>query len=359
MTFYSKNEIPDKFKGKLEEQNHKPGKNKFEKPENSKKKKKTWRWIIGILLLIVLGTGGCIAYKTNHSLHKITKGGSIFDLFKGNKLKGWDEDRINVAILGMRGKGQAGGEYLTDSIMILSIKPQSNQAAMISIPRDLYVPIPGSKDYTKINSIYSIGLQDDSDQGGLELSKKSLEYVTGLEIHYAISIDFEAFQEIVDALDGIDITLEKSFSEPTQFEGENNSNFTLPAGENHLDGETALFYTRARYASSDFDRARRQQQVMLAIKDKALSTGTISNPSKVNKLIEALENNIKTDMNMNEIQGFIKLSQSFNADNIIHKVFDTSKEGLLYSEENNGYFLKPVGNDFSQIHKVCQNIFSS
>lgn len=114
--------------------------------------------------------------------------------------------------------------------------------------------------------------------GGIDMAEKVISKITGIYIDKTVVFDFSAFKEIVDAVGGIDIYLEKPFKESSQWGYE----FSLPAGNNHLNGEQALYYVRSRYSTNDFDRARRQQEVIIAIKNKALTLGFLTNPLKIN-----------------------------------------------------------------------------
>lgn len=369
MAYYTNEEIPYNVQKSLEKEQK-----RTEQGQQEKKKKKPWYkrklfWTL-IVILIIIGIVVYFLIRAGILLNNISTSdrsffGQLLDIVRDGELKGINEDRINVAIFGMRGKDKhgnslPGGSLLTDTNMVISIKPDSKKVAMISIPRDLYIEIPKHNYQSKINSAYSIGEQEQKGRG-IILAKDVMEEATGLPIHYTIAADFYAFKEVIDALDGIEITLDKPFSEPTQFEGEGESDFYLPSGTHTMDGETALFYARARYASSDFDRSRRQQQILEAVKDKALETGAVNSPSTVRKFLKALEGNIKTDMTLSEMESFMNLLQDTPDQEIIKVGFDTSGEGLLESSRNSegSYILTPVGGSFSKIHETCKNIFET
>jgi LCP family protein required for cell wall assembly len=254
-----------------------------------------------------------------------------------------------------------GGGLLADTIMVAMIRPKENKVALVSIPRDLWVSHPGTSTQGKINSVHAL-YEEKGEGKGMEAMKEVVGDITGLPIHYAVRIDFKGFKELVDTVGGIDIYLDKPFSEPTQFEGENALNFSLPAGKNHIDGQKALFFVRARYASSDFERAKRQQQVLIALKDKLLSLGTLTDFGKVNNILNVLGDDVRTDMDIYEMKNFFNLANSMENPQIKQKVFDTSEEGLLYSTkadtpEGKTYVLLPVGGNYDKIREVCRNIF--
>lgn len=125
-----------------------------------------------------------------------------------------------------------------------------------------------------------------------------------------------------------------------------------------MDSETAIYYARSRFASSDFDRARREQDVLIATKDKALSLGILSNPIKIFNLLDILGNHVITDLDASAIRDLIRRASQLEIKEVKRKVLDTSPEGLLYSTHINGsYILLPVGGDFSQIHNFVIHIF--
>ncbi len=356
----------------------------FKQGEKKKKKKlplKKMAIILGVFVLMMIVSGGYFIYKTGSTFDEITgeqnsvvksiimmlplsdkffkilpvegDEGSVIDQLKNNKL-----DRLNFLLLGIRGANDPNGGLLTDTIMIMSVKPQTGEVALISVPRDLYVEMPQSDHKNKINEAYALGIKDGKHwKKGLEYSKKTVSNVTGLDIHYAASIDFEAFKEIIDTLGGITITLNKPFSETNQFaEGI----IELPAGKQVVDGDTALLFVRARFSSNDFDRAKRQQQVLLAVKEKAFSLGVVSNPVKIISILNSIGNHVRTDAELWEIQELVVMSKRMDTSNIKRKVFSTGKDGLLYSSRDNkgSYILLPEGDNFDKVQNICKNIFN-
>ncbi|MCK5332497.1 LCP family protein [Candidatus Parcubacteria bacterium] len=337
--------------------------------------------IIGlyIFLFLVLLSGGYVVYKANSTFDKITGqqnsvvkslikmlpfGDNFFQILPTedevsviDKLKNNDLDRLNILLLGIRGIGDPNGGLLTDTIIVMSVKPQTGELALISIPRDLYIDIPHRDYKNKINEVYSVGASDEGWQRGLRYSKEAVSHVTGLNIHYAVSVDFEAFKEVIDILGGVTITLTSPFSETNQFE---EGIIDLPAGTQNIDGDTALLYARARFSSSDFDRSKRQQQLLISVKEKALSLGVVSNPVKVISMLNSLGNHVKIDAELWEIQELIGIIYKIDTLSIKRMVFDTSKKGLLYSSRDSkgSYILLPEGGNFDEIIKVCQNIFN-
>src|SRR3989344_249510 len=177
-----------------------------------------------------------------------------------------EKNRWDILILGVRGEddenAEEAGALLTDTIIILSYDKITGKTSMVSVPRDMYLRIyKTEKD--KINSAYEIGVLREN---GLGFTKKLLSRITGVYIDNAVVIDFSSFKKIIDDLGGIDINLNRPFEEKQQWGYE----FSLPVGENHLDGQTALYYVRSSFSSSDFDRALRQPRVIMALKDKVM-----------------------------------------------------------------------------------------
>lgn len=351
--------------------------------KKKKKKKPLWRLrniFLVVLLALALG-GGYFLYHTNSAFDRMTgQSGSLFksivkmlplgdnvynilpiedsgtsaiDEVRSGKL-----DRLNILLLGYRGVDDPNGGLLTDTMMVISLKPQSGEVALISVPRDLYVKIPNSSDKAKINEAYAYGMKNNNWQGSLSYSKQAIEDVTGLDIHYVASVNFEAFKEIIDDLGGVTIYLDKPFSESNQFmEGA----ISLPAGKNTIDGDKALLYSRARFSSSDFERAKRQQQVLIGVKEKALSLGILSNPVKIVAILDSLGNNVRTDAELWEIKELAGMFKDANTATVKRRVFDTTPEGLLYQSHSTAgaYILLPEGGSYDKIHAACADIFTS
>jgi len=355
-----------------------------------RKKRPRWRrfvfgfWIL-FLIIILVGVGGALIYKTGFTFSQINVDSGMLPLAENEATPAPDADRINILVLGLRGEGDPDGGLLTDSMMVLSIKKSTGQAALISIPRDLYVAMPGEKYKEKINFAYALGFEKRGGAGGgLLYSKIAVSRSIGLNLTYGIAIDHAAFREIVDILGGIDIYLEKPFIEDQQWISGGDAGlsqffsiktktastsegmietqkwiFEIPAGATRLDGSSALYFARARFSSSDFDRARRQQLIFQAIKNKALTLGILGNPVKLFQILDSLGRNVRTDLTAGDIQGLLAIYPNLNTKNIIHRTFDTTPEGLLYETraENGAYILLPVGDNFDKIKEVCRDIF--
>jgi LCP family protein required for cell wall assembly len=385
------------------------------------KRKRLIRITLFFFALVLLG-GAVFLWKTGATLDKMSLGNanifkSIIKTLPGaeNVLKGEAEGRVNILLLGMRGEGVDGGGLLADTIMVLSIHPKNGEAdqtraSLVSIPRDLYVTVPNRDEQRKINAVYALGEERSKNGGGIEDMRTAVSQVTGLDIPYGVTINFQGFKDLVNAIGGITVHLEQPFEEGLQFRGlekrcdglkytvfsgnyeekrirrkngtyyanpkryplcfekmtnetiaelECGGNFKLPAGDVLLDGDKALCYARARYTSSDFDRARRQQEVIKLIKDKALSLGTLTDFSKVRAMLDSLGNNTSTNLEAWEMKRMLELYQrAGDAGNINQKVLENSEEGLLYTPpqtKETGYILLPIGDNYDRIHELFRN----
>lgn len=261
-----------------------------------------------------------------------------------------EDNRTNILLLGLRGEDDVEhGGLLTDTMMVLSLDTKNKIASIISVPRDIYLRIPGTLKKEKINAAYLIGEEKLPGGGGLELSKRAVQYVTGLYIDNVVSVDFKAFKEIIDELGGVDVYLDKEFREDKQW----GVDFYVASGLQHMSGEVALYYARSRYSSNDFDRGRRQQQVLLAIKDKAMQLGFLANPFKINSVLDTLEKNIRTDLTIFEIVKFSKLTSQIENNNIRHKVLSTENY-LSQTYIDGAYVLLPKDGNFEEIRKAAR-----
>ncbi|MEA1926326.1 MAG: LCP family protein [Patescibacteria group bacterium] len=333
--------------------------------------KKRWFIVSVIVLFLLFGGIGGFLYKTGYILNKISESdssiiGSLLGVLPGvGKAMKEDDGRINVILLGMRGQNVPGGGLLADTVMIVSFIPDENKMALISIPRDLYVEVPGTKTMSKINSVYAFG-EENGKRQGLSQMKKIVGEISGLDIHYAVALNFIGFKQLVDVVGGIEITLKAPFHETTQFVKGNEcgGQFFLPKGVNDLNGEKALCYVRARENTSDFDRAKRQQVVLQALKAKLLSIGTFADFGKVNNILNTVGDNVRTDMSASEMKKFYDEYSSIQNPQMYQRVFENSEEGLLMVPQNApkeaGYILIPREgyNNYAGMQYVCQNIFT-
>lgn len=277
-------------------------------------------------------------------------------------LRGEERGRINILLLGRAGEHYP-GKNLTDTVMVMSIDMASKKTSLLSLPRDLYAPIPGTELYTKINSLYQYGL---SQNAGVEPLRASVEIITGQPIDYFFVLDFDGFEKTVDTLGGIQVDVLRDFYD-TRYPGKNYSyeTFEIKKGWQTLDGATALKYVRERHndPEGDFGRAKRQQQVIQAIKDRAFSAGTFLHIFTVNALLNTLGESVKTDMPLGDMEKFLALTKTLDTENVTSIVIDAwKKESLLRVSHIQvgpiaAFILVPRVGNWSEIHDISENIF--
>ena len=325
-----------------------------------KKKKKHWkRRIVLALIALFLITGGVLGVKAYTLAQKIFQGGNgvpgLLGLFSQGQLKGEADGRVNILLLGDGGAGHD-GPLLTDTMMVLSINTKTNEVAMLSVPRDLYVQI-GDYNKGKINSANALGEQYHYPGGGPALSEATVSKVLGIPINYYVLADFSGFRKIIDTVGGVDINVEKDLYDPYYPGG----TYSVSKGMHHMDGAAALKYARSRETTSDFDRAKRQQKVLLATRDKVMNTSTLLNPSKMNDILNALGDHIRTDMQMWEALRAFDMIKKVDQGKIINLVLDDSPDNVLRASNIGGaYVLLPKAGDedYSDIQNIAKNIFT-
>ncbi len=325
-----------------------------------RKKKRTKRllgWVVGLVVVgLFLWYLITILVAFNRVTAPKTDGSPTHDL---RKLTEEQQAPINMLLIGVGGDGHPGGN-LADSIMVISMNVKANTVSMVSIPRDLYVNVP-NHGKEKINAANTIGK---SKAEGSSTIKKVVADVLGIPIHYYVRIDFDGFRKVIDTLGGVTVDVKNAINDP-QFPNATLNGFEpfkLAAGKQTLDGKTALKYVRSRHSSgsegSDFARARRQQELLVAAKDKVLSAGVLTNPKKITNLITIVGNHLLTDLSTGEIEQLVGLSRAMSNPTTRSFVFDTSEKGLLSSSTTSGgaYILVPRAgaNDFSQIQSFTR-----
>ncbi len=213
-------------------------------------------------------------------------------------------EQMTIALLGV---DERGGDYAkptrTDAISLINVRFTDKRAAMLSIPRDLFVPLPyleGAGIYQdRINTAYLYGEVYGVEGGGPAELKAAVELNFGIRVHRYVMVNFGAFVAVVDAVGGIDLDVPKAIYDPL-FPTEDGGTeiFELAAGQQHLDGATALKYARTRHQDDDYRRLERQQAVLLALQERLLSPAVLP---QIPGLIAALNNSIRTDLTPEEI----------------------------------------------------------
>lgn len=272
-------------------------------------------WITGLLLVATLGMHLLPAYwavKAIDTLGAVAREGSGVSRGGVGGLPGTTPlpipsdqpdvragERVNVLLVGID-SGPERQQSLTDTMLVVSLDPQGGRSAMISIPRDLYgTPLPDGRVYNaKLNSLmsYAAARPAEFPDGGVGTLKAAVGELLGIRIHYFGAINLIGFKQAVDAIGGVDITVQRQINDPTY----NNEfgvreGFFLPAGRHHLDGHLALAFVRSRrgVGDSDFTRADRQQQLLAAVREK-LTAGNLV--LALPGLLDAVKNTISTDV---------------------------------------------------------------
>lgn len=210
----------------------------------------------------------------------------------------------------------------TDAIIIARIDPQQHRIALLSLPRDLWVTIPGYGE-TRINAAHVWGQIYNDPAGGIGLAQKTVSNLLGIPIDYTIYIDFEGFIEAIDALGGVNVNVEKELYDPhfpTMDYGYTEAHFL--AGPQQMDGATALMYSRIRHPDSDFARMHRQQAVLAGVLDTLASQNILQNLKQLEDVTTALRDYVKTDMPEERILGLAWALRTMAPEKIEHYFLD-------------------------------------
>lgn len=274
-------------------------------------------------------------------------------------------ERVNILMLGYGG-GNHDGAYLTDSIMMISVQGP-DRVAMTSLPRDSYARmkvLAGGQEYEgKINAAYEIPLAgnalgrpapeyDTSFDGAGKVASKIIGDYLGVTIDYWVGVDFTAFKKVVDAVGGVDVNVPTTLDDwayPTEALGYQHIHFD--PGMQHMDGSRALIYVRERHADSDFGRSRRQQQVTTAIKDKIQQPSVIA---QMYPLLDALKDNVHTNMSLNDIKVFGSVVNKIN-NAATHRVsIDATNWQYEATGYDGAYLLMPADGTMTSLHRYIQ-----
>lgn len=295
-------------------------------------KKKVLRTAAIIIASLMLIFGFLIAKGYLNLLKVFSGAGGAAALQEGvdpSQLRGEGDGRVNILVLGRGGEGHEGAD-LTDTIILASIDPIAKEAALVSIPRDLYVTVPGNGSM-KINSVFytykteslnsSGAVNADTikraEEAGFNALDKTVEKTLGVPIHYHAVVDFEGFKKAVDTVGGIDLNVPAALREQMRIDGRN-YRLDVQSGQQHMDGFKALAYARSRYSSArgDFDRSERQRLIIVALKDKTLSLGTFSNPSKISKLLDTFGSHVHTNFSLNDMSRLYEIAKNIDSSKI-------------------------------------------
>ncbi len=254
----------------------------------------------------------------------------------------------NFLLLGT-GDADHDGVDLTDTIMVASVDARKTKSVvLLSIPRDLYMMKTKRMGVGRVNQLYLNYKWSRIRQGATKAaaSQEALRELAqeigsklGVDIHHVAKVDFTAFIQTVDAVGGIDVLVPEDLVD-TEYPGPNYSyeTFSVKAGQQHMDGETALKYARSRHSTSDFDRSARQQLILKALGEKATQAGIATSPGKISALFTILSENVETTMNFGEILGAGKLAELLERQHVLSYNIDLRTDipgGFLYPPDRN------------------------
>ena len=340
---------------------------------SSKKRKKITIYVVTILVVALVFSGKVI--MSSSTATSWIPGLGFFNNIKkfvpiaSKLLIGEENDRINLLLLGMGGENHDGG-YLTDTIMLASLKPSTKQVALVSIPRDLTAPVSG---WRKVNSINAYAEKETPGSGSAVVAK-AFDELLQTPITYYLRVDFSGFERIIDEIGGVEVNVENEFDDytyPVKGREDNPDYYSrfehlhFDAGLQKMDGSLALKYARSRHAygpeGSDFARARRQQLLLEAVKEKLLSRQTLLNPVVLSKLIVEFNKDVSTNLSTWEMIRLWDLFKDVKREQIINQVLSDAPDGYLVSGkgQDGAYILTPRSGNFSEIQNMVQTIFET
>ncbi|OGL73652.1 hypothetical protein A3E39_02140 [Candidatus Uhrbacteria bacterium RIFCSPHIGHO2_12_FULL_60_25] len=272
------------------------------------------------------------------------------------------DNRLTFLFLGIGGEGHDGSQ-LTDTILVASVDLTSKKIGIVSLPRDLAFPLGGGR-FMKMNAVNAYAEQSHPGNGARDTAD-ALAELFAVRIDHVVRVDFSGFEAFVDALGGIDVDVERSFTDneyPT--DDYKWKSVSFEKGRQRMDGATALQFVRSRHGGNgeggDFARAARQQKVLVATKDKLISKGTFTNPQRVVKLYEAVAKNIQTDLSPWAIVKLAPFAQGFSKDDIASTVLTDGPEGELTPANVEGAFmLFPKKQDWSEVREIVRDPFKT
>ena len=250
------------------------------------------------------------------------------------------KNQINILLMGSDQRPFDGG-FRTDVLLLLTLNTDLGTASITSFPRDLYVYIPGWT-MERINTAQA--------RGGFELTSLTFEYNFGVKPDHWAMVNFDGFTNLIDSLGGIEVQVGQTLTDHRDKHG----NYTVKAGPNYMDGETALWYVRSRYTSSDFDRGRRQQEVLIGIFFRLLSLNAVA---KAPELFNEYKQTIQTDLTLDDIFPLLPLAtQLADGDNINRYQISPSEVTPWVNPYNGAQVLLPIQSLVKQVMLQALNI---
>lgn len=234
-------------------------------------------------------------------------------------------ERVNILLLGIDEREQEQGPWRTDTMIVLTVDPISKTAGMLSIPRDIWVPIPGFDTEGKINTAHFIGDAQNYPGGGPALAMATVQYNFGIATQYYVRVNFTGFEKMIDLIGGVDICVAQTIDDPEYPDsGYGYEPLHIDAGCQLMDGRLALKYARTRHSGlGDFDRAHRQQEVILAVRDKVVKGDLLPKlVGQAGTLLDTLRDSVQTNLSLDQLIQLAKLATQINPKEIRQLTID-------------------------------------
>lgn len=342
------------------------------KQPNTRNWVKVFMWLI-VCIIVILST--LIALKATSLTSKVFVGQkttffgkikSLVTLGHTQELIGEDKGQINILLLGIGGEGHD-GPYLTDTMILAQIRPETHEISMTSLPRDYLVTLPEKRGEQKINAAFALGFAKNKnwEEAG-NWAREVVQNTSGLTIPYFAVVDFSGFEKAIDEIGGVTVHIDRSFTDSTY---PNNTNGYLPTlvfkeGDETMNGIRALQFARSRHGTnnegSDFARSQRQQKIINSFKGKVFSMNFLSDVGTVNKLLNVFADHFHTNLSPSQLFHVYSLSKDKDM-KLLASSLDP-ETGLICSlilESTGAYVLTPCPNKSTEdIKNFFQNAFS-
>lgn len=273
------------------------------------------------------------------------------------QLQPWDDPRrVTILLMGIDQREGETGSFPTDTMILLSFDPAGKTAAILTIPRDLWVEFPGLPEPGKINTAMIRGDQVNyPGGGGPALAMKTAESLLGVKVQYYVVINFEVFTEIIDAVGAVEVCPPEPIDDDQYPDGSYGTiSIHFDAGCQSLDSERLLQYARTRHGNSDIDRSQRQQEVIMAVRDRVLSAGgVIALIPRAPALWESVQDNVRTNLSLPDIVRLALAAESIAPENIRQGQI-TFGEVLLQQSSQGEDILVPIPTD---LRLLIQDLF--
>ncbi|MBN1426830.1 MAG: LCP family protein [Anaerolineae bacterium] len=272
----------------------------------------------------------------------------------------WTGGRVNILLLGIDQRLTEEGPWRTDTMILLTIDPTTKRGGMLSIPRDLWVEIPDHNAYDRINTAHFRGdAEHYPGGGGPALAMKAVQQSFGLQVSYYVRVNFYAFVQAIDRLGCIPITVSETIDDPNYpaMEGPGFDPFYIEAGSHCMNGEILLKYARTRATfGSDFDRAKRQQQVIYAVHDHVLSTQQLPTLlAQAPQIYSTLQAGVSTNLSLDQLIELAQLATEIPKENICSAVIDGNYIEGMQTLPDGTQVLIPLRDD---VRQLAQDIYN-